>query len=340
MRHVKRISFRFLCLLLSGCGAIQDPRAQDAPDLLPPAIRSTRALGTDEVEIVFDEAALIPPESLSIQPALSMEPPAEAALAVIIQCGPQTPGTLYMLSASARDERGNSVTFAVEIYGFNPNVPRILINELITQGSDTHPDLVELKALSDGDMGGLVIYQGGPGDYTDRLVFPSFSVSQGAFILVHFKPSGSPEEMDETVDMAVSGGLDASVSAFDFWVSGGTGLSGNNGVISLYDRPGGEIVDGILYSNRTSDSDSQYRGFGTASTLKRADELVAAGGWRIAGEKAAPEDAVSPEESTATRSICRSSASADTDGREDWHIVPTKGSTFGAENSDAVYVPK
>ncbi len=339
MRRVINFLLGLLSLCLLACGAIQDPHGQEAPDLLPPGVLSARALGTNEVEIVFDEAALIPPESLSVQPALSVGAPGDPASTVILQCGPQTPGLLYTLAASARDERGNSVTFSAEIYGFNPDVPRILINELITRGSDTHPDLVELKVLSDGDMGGLVIYQGCAGDYTDRLVFPSFPVPAGAFILVHFKPTGGPEELNETGDMTASGGLDASASAFDFWVPGGTGLGGNNGVVSLYSRPGGEVLDGILYSNRTSASDTQYRGFGTVSSLTRADEIVASGGWRIAGEMAAPEDAVNPEESTATRSICRSSTSADTDGREDWHIVPTKGATFGAENSDEVYVP-
>jgi hypothetical protein len=120
-------------------------------------------------------------------------------------------------------------------------------------------------------------------------------------------------------------------------------------VISLYERPGGEILDGVLYSNRSSDSDETYGGFGTQDSWERAQELVADGGWIIAGEQARPEDAVSPEGSTGTRSICRSagtlnSASADivsvdTDTAIDWHIVPTRSFTFGEENSDEIYVP-
>ena len=117
----------------------------------------------------------------------------------------------------------------------------------------------------------------------------------------------------------------------------GKGLSGNNGVLSLYDRPGGKCLDGVLYSNRTSQSDELYRGFGSEETLNRAEELVLAGGWKPAGARVSPEDAVNPEGSTGTRSICRSSGSADTDSAEDWHIVPTRKATFGAENSDEVY---
>jgi len=95
----------------------------------------------------------------------------------------------------------------------------------------------------------------------------------------------------------------------------------------------------VLYSNRTSESDERYRGFGTADMLERAEELVRDGGWRIAGARVAPEDGMNPEGSTATRSLCRSSTSTDTDGRGDWHVVPTRGSTFGAENSDEAYEP-
>jgi hypothetical protein len=109
--------------------------------------------------------------------------------------------------------------------------------------------------------------------------------------------------------------------------------------LSLYDRPGGLLLDGVLYSNRTSASDSLYRGFGSANTLVRAEELVRAGGWITTEEAVRPEDAVNPEDSTATRSLCRSSDSADSDAAADWHVVPTRGSTFGKANSDERYVP-
>jgi hypothetical protein len=94
----------------------------------------------------------------------------------------------------------------------------------------------------------------------------------------------------------------------------------------------------VLYSKRSSASDTLYRGFGSGETLERVEELAREGGWAARAETVRPEDAVNPEESTATRSLCRGSASADTDRAADWHTVPTRGSTFGAENSDEVYV--
>ena len=198
-------------------------------------------------------------------------------------------------------------------------------------------------------MGGVVLYEGTPGSHDDRLIFPAFEVSTGDFLIIHFKPEGIPQEIDETAAKDLSGGLDASDQAYDFWVREGAGISGNNGVLSLYDRPGGAILDGVLYSDRTSDSDEKYGGFGTLDSWERAQELTADGGWTISGEQVRPEDAVSPEGSTGTRSICRSTdsansafpdgASVDTDTAADWHIVPTRGFTFGEENSDEIYVP-
>jgi hypothetical protein len=183
----------------------------------------------------------------------------------------------------------------------------------------------------------VVIYQGTSSSYDDRLVFPAFPIRAGQYLLVHFKPEGIPEEIDETGDPGISGGLDACDTAFDFWVPGGAGLSGNNGVISLYGNPGGAVVDGVVYSNRTSDSDLLYGGFGTRAAWERAQELVRDGGWRIDGEVVCPEDAVDPEGSTGTRSLCRDAGSTDTDSREDWHIVPTLGFSFGTANSEEVH---
>ena len=100
------------------------------------------------------------------------------------------------------------------------------------------------------------------------------------------------------------------------------------------------MLDGVLYSNRTSQSDEAYRGFGSAETLTRAEELVSAGGWTHAGARVSPEDAVNPDGSTGTRSICRQPRAADTNSSEDWHIVPTRKASFGAENSDEVYTPQ
>jgi hypothetical protein len=333
-------SLAALCcaVVLAGCGPVPDPRTRDV-DLRPPVLQAVSAPGPEMVCMEFDEEAGLEPGRISISPPLGVGEVTGPAKQVVIRGGTQRPGQRYTLEAEARDARGNSASFMAEFYGFNGRVPRLLLNELSPRGSGNHPDLVELKALSAGDMGGVVFLLGTPSAFSARIVFPSFSVTAGSFIIIHCRPTGDPGEVNETGGAGESGGLDASDGARDFWLPGGKGLPGNNGIISLYDRPGGSCIDAVLYSNRTSQSDARYRGFGSAEMLAQSEELLRDGGWKAAGSRILPEDGVSPEGSTATRSLCRGSASADTDTADDWHIVPSRMSSFGAENSDEVYSP-
>jgi hypothetical protein len=325
--------------LCTCCGPITDIRERFDPDLTPPGLFGVRTLSEEQVELAFDEAPSCRIEDIEIDPYLNVVSMWSEDRLLLVQVAAQTPGSPYQIEATVEDEAGNGNHFLALFYGFNGNFPGLLINEFTTRGTGNHPDAVEIKVIGGGNMGGLVLYEGTPANYDDRLIFPAFEVAAGDFLIVHFKPQVIPEEIDETDAKDLSGGLDANDQAYDFWMLEGAGISGNNGVISLYARPGGEILDGVLYSNRSSGSDERYGGFGTLDSLERAKELVADGGWIISGDRVRPEDAVSPEGSTGTRSICRGSASEDSDTAADWHIVPTRCFTFGEENSDEVYVP-
>ncbi len=251
----------------------------------------------------------------------------------------QAPGIEYSLDIRATDSAGNSQQLIVRCYGYNPDIPGLLINEFTCQGSSTHPDMVELKVSEDGNLAGLAVVEGTDTNWDQRIILPECEVAAGDYILIHFKPQGIPEEIDETAAVDASEGLDSNPEARDFWVPEGSGLSGNNGVITVYTNPCGTLIDAVVYSNRTSSSDTDYRGFGSSSMLNKVDTVAEEGGW--IGEEGIlrPEDAVDPEDSTATRSICRSSASSDTGSSADWHIVPTSTASFGEINSDEVYSP-
>jgi len=335
---MRRVGILLAVLCSASCSPVPDSRARDV-DLLPPQVQSVQSLGAGEISITFDEDAALRAEKTRIDPPLDVADVTGVAKTVILRGERQAPGLLYSLEAEAQDSHGNSASFAAQFYGFNSRVPRLLINEFTPRGSGNHPDLVELKALSAGNMGGVVFFLGTPDSYDARLVFPPFEVEAGSFIVVHLKPSGSADEVDETRDTAASKGFDASDAAFDFWLKDGRGLGGNNGVLSLCDRPGGACLDGVLYSNRTGQSDERYAGFGSEEMRIRAEELVKIGAWKPSGARVTPDDAVSPEGSTGTRSLCRSSSSTDRNRPEDWHIAPTRKATVGTENSDEVFAP-
>lgn len=324
--------------VLAASGCWEDGGSVAEPDLTPPALLGVAALGPRCAEVRFSEPVALVPGSFASDPPLELAGCRSEANAVVLDTELQTPGARYVIELAVEDARGNSAHVLAVLYGFNPEIPDVLINELTVRGSATHPDVVELRVASPGDMGGLVALDGTAGSWTSRIVFPSFRVEAGEFLLLHFKPQGIAVEIDETEDKALSGGLDASPTAYDFWVPDGAGLNGNNGVVSLYARVGGPLLDAILYSNRTSGSDTAYAGFGTAETLARAVEVTASGGWVCEGGAVRPEDAVNPEESTSTRSICRRRG-CDTDTRADWYIVVTRGFTFGGENREDEYAP-
>ncbi|MFW5684986.1 MAG: hypothetical protein ACOC1I_09045, partial [Spirochaetota bacterium] len=298
------------------------PFLEDA-DLAPPVVLEVGLPDPGRLRIVLDEpvelvTGPIPSHGLSLEGS-----ELEGDSLVVRFVEPPSPETEHHVEAQVRDLSGNHLRFVVRFYGLNPNLPSMLINEFTTQGSGNHPDLVEIVSLTAGNIAGACVFEGTPENWEQRFVLPSVNVSAGDYIVVHFKPEGIPEEVDETRSRSASGGRDASPTAWDFWVPEGSGLSGNNGVVSLCRNALGGYVDAVLYSNRTSDSDEHYRGFGSRDVVERADALAAAGAWvSRAGQRCvlAPEDAIDPEPSTATRSMSRDSDSTDSNTANDWHL--------------------
>ena len=363
----------FALLALSSC--IPDPviAVFEPGDLRPPAVVSWGASGPAEIRVVFDEAVRADPAAfdvarrLNVQDGSTVELPAETnaglpreagsrlVLAVsvvsvsegstleevlVVLDGDQEPGVAYVLTGLVSDPAGNLSSFVLPYWGFNADPARLVINELLTEGTASRPDTIEFFVRQGGNLAGLTLFIGSPGLHDLRYVFPACTVAEGEFIILHLKPQGLPEEIDELEDQALSGGIDASELARDFWVPGIPGsLSGKNGVISLCDSPTGAIMDAVAYSERTSESDTKYGGFGSAAFRDRVAEIVACRAWVIQGASPRPEDCARSTGTTSTRTICRSADSADTDSARDWHVVPTRGISLGRANSDEVHVP-
>lgn len=320
----------------AGCGPMPDLRLF-AGDLQSPVYLGAGAVAPATIEIQFQEP--VRSNSFEISPELGLLDIDDSDSKIILRlASPMIPGSQYLLSGSVYDESGNTLKFTTKLFGFNPEVPSLRINEFTTQGSGNHPDAVELVALSAGNLAGVVVYEGTPADWKERIVLPSVTVGVGDFVVIHFRPENIPGEVNETSHTRESAGRDASDEAWDFWVAEGNGLPGNNGAIVVCENPGGAVLDAVLYSNRSSESDDRYRGFGTSRFLSQAEELVSIGAWSSAGPTVQPEDAIQPEGSTATRSLCRL-PDQDSNSRDDWYIVPTRGLSFGSENSLSIYSP-
>lgn len=322
----------------------------EAADLKPPSLEDWQAVAETRVVLRFDEPVSASLEDFSLHPSgdtlamplglLALSQDAEEAKLLCIEAEEALlPGQAYLLSGLVHDDSGNCLSFCLPLWGYNAQPPLLVINEVLSVGSSTRPDAVEFYVHAAGNLAGLSFFIGVHDDYDARYIFPACAVEAGELIVLHLKPQGLPEELDELDATDVSGGLDAKPGARDFWYPGQATLPGKNGALSLYLNPQSTMLDAIIYTDRTSQSDSSYRGFGTAKQLRRVDAIVAAGHWLIAGYHARPEDAVPANYLTSTRTLCRSSSSADSDQALDWHTVPTSGSTIGETNRDEVYQP-
>jgi len=337
---LKIVSMITLFSVISSCGPLEDYRQFTDRDIQPPLFISMGTLNPNTLELQFSEEISLEPEYLFFDPAVEINSlTVENDTMQILFSEDLEPGSLIKIEISVSDLSGNSLTLISDFYGYNSNLPEIIINEFTTQGSTTNPDKVELRVISGGNTAGMCIYEGIDIEWNQRKILPGMDVLADEYIIIHFKPTGTSEEVDEILSTNTSGGLNVHPDAWDLWVEAGSGLSGNNGTITLFSNPRGILIDGVLYSNRTSSSDESYRGFGSTATMNKADRLIELDGWNSEYDLIAPEDAINPEDSTATRSMCRESLYSDTNYHTDWHIVPTSTATFGEINSDDVYSP-
>ena len=218
-------------------------------------------------------------------------------------------GKCCRISGRVCDLQGNSCNVSVNVWGRNENPAGLVINEFTTKGTAKNPDRTELKVVSDGNIAGFAMYDGIPGNYRSMVVFDDTDVCKGDFIVVWWTTSAS------------DGTLYSGPRAVDVCAGSETGLSENNGIITLSDSPseGANVIDCLAYSNGES---SQYGGFGTKEVQTRI-ETAKENKWLTA-------DIVSPVNSTATRSVSRKA-----DGT--WYVTVTGGSTFGYENTSDAY---
>ncbi len=173
MKVMQRLLPVFVLGFPVACGPLPDTRSVDV-DLRPPQLQAVVTTGPSELSVEFDEDASLVADKTRISPPLAVTEITGPGRRIVIRAETQTPGRLYTLEAEAEDAKGNCASFMADFYGYNGRVPRLLINEFTPQGSGNHPDLVELKALSAGDLGGVVLYQGTPEsfDNQDRLSSP------------------------------------------------------------------------------------------------------------------------------------------------------------------------
>ena len=309
-------------------------------DLLPPELQKALTPDARKICFIFDEPVIPAQSGVRVEPDLSVNSiTADGNSLTVLFDSDQMIGESYTARISVSDTSGNSLLFLYRFSGWNPRIPEILINEINPRGSGKTPDCIELYAATGGNLGGLCLKVGSENRYSAEIIFPAVEIPGGEFLLVHAKAEGIAEEIDEIENLDASGGLLAVDCARDFWLPGAPGLPGNNGAVTLYTRKGGEIIDAVLWSNRSDNSNDEKLGW-TGEGFIFASDLAAGGAWTAEyAEIPYPSEAIDVSLSTATRSLCRNRVPADSNRNSDWHTVPTRGQSFGTANTDEIYEP-
>jgi hypothetical protein len=220
MRFLPR---KFSCLILPAlllhCGPFPDLRALASGDITPPVLLGAESSTATTATLTFSEPVTPVDGSMALTPTIHPSTVTCTGNTIILIFDVELdPGTPYCIESTVADKTGNRTRFIIEFYGFNPRLPDVVINEFITQGSGSHPDLVELYILEDGNLSGMCVLEGSSSYWSDRCILPPVEAKAGDYLLIHFKPDGDPSEVDETTRRDSSSGKDASDDAWDFWI--------------------------------------------------------------------------------------------------------------------------
>lgn len=214
------------------------------------------------------------------------------------------------------DYAGNLSHYKLQLYGKNTSIPKVKINELLTRGTDTQPERIELEVQTNGNIEGLYLSVGSKDNSNTGFILPNIDVNRGDFIVIYWNTIPKSELNTP--------------NCYYLYAKQDSALPSNNGVIVLYDSKmgNGEILDALVYSDFNS---TTHGGFGNKSTLDSVNQIKDEFEWF--------GDPVDSTYMTSTRTICRYSNRADTNTSDDFYICDTRNSSFGLPNNNKEYEP-
>ncbi len=227
----------------------------------------------------------------------------------------------YLIEGYVLDERGNSLYFKDSFTGFNGRVPKVVINEIRTEYSKPKVEFIELKVLSDGNLGGMELITASDGS-ENSYVIPSVEVKSGDYVVIHYRniEEGCIDELENDKELSTA---TESSSARDLWIENSSARIAKSDVIILKERIQGNIADGIIFT------ESSFSAWKTDYMAECAEVLISSEVW--SGES------VISDGLTTTRTLSRQNLNKD---KSAWIVVGTSQATPGKENSSLVYVAK
>ena len=208
--------------------------------------------------------------------------------------------------------------------------PSLLINELRTEysGSGGKVEFIELKMLSQGNLGGLRVFIASNAQSPLVYQFKSVNVNEGEYAVLHLRMLDETCKDEYGDKLNESGGVDSSPTARDFWAPGTSKLLRKTDAVYIMDK-NGVILDAVIIAEDTIPKNS------AAFFNKACDYLFSKDAWKSAsGGHPGHADAVKSSNigGALTRSVSRDESAGDTNTAADFYVTATGGMSAGKKN--------
>lgn len=304
-------------------------------DITPPVLKSVNVKDENTLQIECNERVTLSLESFSSKDSIIKTVVENDNSIEIIFFEELEPGKEYISEFRIEDSNRNSLSFTSKYYGYNSNIPKVILNEFTNKGSKTNPDKLELYVLSSGNTAGMTIYNGTKNSYDGKFIFPSINVNKGEYIVIRSISERYPVGYIEINNINYNNDSKFINGVRDLRIPD-LGISTTNGVVTIYDNPFGDVMDCVVFTKNNDNPEKRNRNFGLSKTLERVDELGTLGVWNSKSGVIFPSDAINIDDSTSTRSVNRINF-IDSNSNLDWNIVDTGEYSFGYKNSEIYY---
>jgi hypothetical protein len=291
-----------------------------------------KAVSENEIEFEFSHPVTV--KSLRFEPALEIASVQDGNIVrVKLEANP-SPGVQIIADLVAEDKNRNSINVLVPFRARNNRMPALVINELCTEyttvAAGRKPEFIEFKMKSAGNLGAMRVVILGNTNASRRTVFEFMpvEVKEGEYVVLHLRTVDESNVNEYGDDLSLSGGVNASPTARDFWIPGNSKLIHKAASVVYVLDQDDNVLDAVMIS-ATPDAWWNRDYFAEAATF-----LFEKGAWKSPeGKIGSPADAVNSNTTTGTRTICRDETKENTNTAADWYITATSGATPGKPNN-------
>lgn len=334
------VAAALLCICHASCQltsqGIQALGAEESPQ-----IKGVSILNATSIEVDFSKAVSVQSASVSkldagqrasIDSAAQNPINARAAMSsgnrVAVYIFDEKPrlGQRYQLFSEIKDERGNTLTFALPFDGYNERLPQCALIEVQPSsykgktGVNPESPYAVIKALQDGNLFGIDLYcAANKAEYP----LPNVEVKAGDEITMHLKPTANEsdcvDELGSDLSLAKTGRSSAKRRDLFFNI-GTSSLHSKNDVLLLRDRNSNKTIDALSYFSLEANNETKWN-------LQEAAERAARdNAWE---GSASAESAVLANDSknkmSATRPLVRKTIpqaqSGKASSKHDWEVA-------------------